>query len=191
MIERNQYHSYLVEVRSDRLGKFVRVLDRYYPGPPGPTKTKVLDLDPSGDFINRGEIGATVEFGPYKAQREAADRVRGLLSLPMPEASDMLGTEGEFDPWDLFPCLYGSYSGEFDKLAIEVLCELRDKTIRRGDLAAEMFREMLCNADLCEYGTSPRVCFATSYFAEVLPALIERWRAYAELAWGEPVTEVK
>lgn len=132
-----------------------------------------------------------MECGPYKAQREAAERVRALLALPMPENADMLGTTGEFDPWDLFPCLYGSYSGEFDALAIEVLCDIRDKEFRRDDLAAEMFREMLCTAELCEYGTSPRVCFSTSYFANLLPDLIKRWREYAQLAWGEPVTELE
>lgn len=126
-----------------------------------------------------------------KLYTEGAERVRSLLALPMPESGDMLGTVGEFNPWDLFPCLFGSYDGAFDKCAIEVLCEVRDCERRRDDLAADMFREMLCTANLCDYGTSPRVCFATTQFRKLLPALIERWRAYAELAWGEPVTESK
>lgn len=129
---------------------------------------------------------------PYmKVEREAASRVRELLARPMPENRDMLGCDGEFDPWSLFPSIYGSYSGDFDKLAIEVLCDVRDGTNRRDDLANEMFREMLCTADLCSYGTGPRVCFPTTDFAAVLPDLISRWRSYAESAWGEAVTETE
>jgi len=134
---------------------------------------------------------SVVELPYMKADREAAARVTALLALPMPESADMLGVEGEFDPWKLFPCLFGSYDGAFDKCAIEVLCEVRDGARHRDDLAADMFREMLCTANLCDYGTSPRVCFATTQFRELLPALIERWRAYSELHWGEPVTESK
>ena len=124
-----------------------------------------------------------------KLEREAAQRAQALLARPMSSDANMMGCEGEFDPWDLFPCLYGSYSSEFDRLAIEVLCDIRDGTHKRDDLSAEIFREMLCTANLCDYGTSPRVCFATERFGELLPALIERWRAYSVLAWGEPVTQ--
>lgn len=56
---------------------------------------------------------------------------------------------------------------------------------RRDDLGADIFREMLCVSDLCSYGTSPRVCFPTQPFKALLPALIEKWRAYAVLVWGE------
>jgi hypothetical protein len=125
-----------------------------------------------------------------KADREAAERVTALLALPMPESGDMLGSEGEFDPWELFPCLYGSYSSDFDVLAVEVLCNIRDMTWKRDDLASEMFKEMLCTANLCTYGTSPRTCFPSTEFKKVLPALIDKWRAYAEIAWGEPIAEL-
>ena len=128
------------------------------------------------------------ELPCMKIDREAGERLAALLALPMPESGDMLGTEGEFDPWEIVPGLYGSYSSEFDKLAIEVLCDVRDGTHMRTGLDAEIFREMLCTAHLCDYGTSPRACFPTTEFRELLPVLIERWRAYAELAWGEPVT---
>lgn len=123
-----------------------------------------------------------------KAQEEAAALVRAILARQMRENGDRLGVVGEFDPWDIFPALYGSYSSEFDKCAIDVLCELEDGERRRRDLGADMLREMLCVADLCDYGTSPRSCFPTSQFKQLLPALIERWRAYALLAWGDDWT---
>lgn len=119
-----------------------------------------------------------------KVDREAAEKVAILLKKPLPERRDMQDAEEEFDPWGIFP-IYGSYDSAFDDLAIEVLEELRDHRKNRDDLAAEMFREMLCNMHLCNYGTSPRVCFATSDFEPLIPALIEKWKAYSQMQWGD------
>jgi len=116
-------------------------------------------------------------------EKDAAKKVAELLALP-PIPSDGLYSIGEcFDPWELFPAVYGSYSSEFDELAIAVLEDIRDGTHLRDDLANEIFREMLCTSDLCTYGTSPRVCFATREFAPLLPKLIEKWREYASIKW--------
>jgi hypothetical protein len=121
-----------------------------------------------------------------KKDREAAEKVARLIALPLPADRHCLGNEGEFDPWGLFPSLYGSYNREFDDLAIGVLCDIRNGVSdgQRDDLAAEMFREMLCTSGLCDYGSSPRVCFPTEHFREMLPALIEKWRAYSQIVWG-------
>jgi hypothetical protein len=116
-------------------------------------------------------------------ERKVGDAVDALLTRP-PIPEDGMYSDGDcFDPWDLFPCVYGSYSSEFDDMAIEVLSDIRDKTYNRTDLAAEMFREMLCTAGLCDYGTSPRVCFPSAVFKEKLPQFIERWREYSKIRW--------
>lgn len=120
-----------------------------------------------------------------KADEAGAAFVREVLARPLPESPDMLGIEGEFDPWDIFPTLYGSYCSSFDQCALDVLSEIRDGHRKREDLGADMLREMLCTSNLCDYGTSPRVCFPTQQFSELLPALIEKWRTYAILAWGD------
>lgn len=117
-------------------------------------------------------------------QEEAAAKVRAIIDLPLPD-DGMLGFAGEFDPWEVFPALYGSYSSEYDQCALAVLSELQADTVVRHDLGAEMLREMLCRADLCDYGTSPRACFPTQQFRALLPELIEKWRAYAALQWGQ------
>ena len=122
------------------------------------------------------------ELWCQKVDREAAEKVAALLKKPLPSRDDMHDSE-EFDPWDIFP-IYGSYDSSFDELAIEVLDELRVNRKNRDDLAAEMFREMLCKMNLCNYGTSPRVCFATSNFETLLPAFIEKWKAYSSITWG-------
>jgi hypothetical protein len=123
-----------------------------------------------------------------EAERDAADKVRAALALPVPESADDCGTEGFFDPWEIFPCFYGSYSGAFDQLALEVLRRVRDRRFGPEELSHEMFREYLCRHNLCDYGTSPKGCFPTLAFDPLLPELIEKWAAYSLVFWGEDVT---
>lgn len=120
----------------------------------------------------------------YKQQEQKAlADVEALLALPTVPEGGMYSAGECFDPWDLFPALYGSYSSEFDDLALAVLADIRDRTHNRTDLAGEMFREMLCTRGLCDYGTSPRACFAAEGFKKQLPRLIERWREFSEIMW--------
>ena len=118
-----------------------------------------------------------------KLEHESAARVREMLTLPQREQPGMGPCDGEFDPWALFPAVYGSYSSDFDDMAIAVLTDIKDRTHKRDDLASEMFREMLCVLDLCDYGSSPRVCFPNSEFKEMLPELIEKWKQYSAAHW--------
>lgn len=124
-----------------------------------------------------------------KLEHEAVERLAEILAMPLPVTEHEIGSDGLFDPWDLFPQIYGSYDSEFDKCAIEVLSEIHKRKKVRSDLGAEMFREMLCTADFCDYGTSPRSCFSTSPFAEMLPTLIEKWKAYSLINWGMDVLD--
>jgi hypothetical protein len=121
---------------------------------------------------------------PWYLQRErkAAENLRVHLAKPIDEHNDM--DDGvRFDPWEIVPWLYGTYGGDFDRCAIQVLEELRDGEKHRSDLGAEMFREMLCRAGLCDYGTSPRACFPTQQFASMLPELIDKWKAFSMVQW--------
>lgn len=137
---------------------------------------------------------------PYyqKREREAAEKLEALLALPIDTDNDM-STGERFDPWDMFPGLYGTYCSTFDKCAIDVLTEILKFGVLtegeaghkvRDDLGAEMFREMLCTAGLCEYGTSPRVCFPSSYFRPLLPKLIEKWKAYSAAQWRANIADI-
>lgn len=139
----------------------------------------------------------TVSDWIKKSHKKAAQKVAAVMALKMPNATFntpnpsatcaedevFIGCVGVFDPWEIFPGLYGNYSSDFDDMAIEVLQELADRQANREDLASRMFREMLCNLDLCEYGTSPRVCFATPQFTELLPDLIEKWKEFSRVQW--------
>lgn len=72
-----------------------------------------------------------------RVDREAGEKIAALLELPLAEFREEIGSEGTFDPWELFP-LYGTYCSEFDECAIDVLTELQDIDKRRDDLGAEM-----------------------------------------------------
>lgn len=120
-----------------------------------------------------------------RVDREAADRLAAELAKP--DDDGMTDSGKYFDPWSLFPDLYGSYSSDFDECAIQVLEGLGEyDDPGRRDLGAEMFREMLCNRHFCDYGSSPRVCFPTGRVREMLPQWIERWKTYYERQWGQP-----
>ena len=119
-----------------------------------------------------------------REEREVTARLEALLALPMPEADDLVH-EGVFNPWRLLPGVYGSYSSDFDQCATDVLTEVASGEKIRGDLGAEMFREMLCTANLCEYGTSPRFCFPTPGFKPFLPEILARWKAYSHIMWSK------
>lgn len=128
-----------------------------------------------------------------KVDADAADKLRFLLAKPVMRSEDSWelddGEAGRFDPWDLFDhAIYGSYSSDFDDMAILVLDNIvngRWGSDHGEGLAHEMFREMLCCANLCDYGTSPRGCFPNGYTRDLLPALLAKWREYREVEWGE------
>ncbi|WP_395175567.1 hypothetical protein [Roseibium alexandrii] len=119
------------------------------------------------------------------ADREAAERVAATLAKPDPADEAEIGDDEFFDPWELFPAVYGTYDNAFDDCALDVLRELEAGEKNRDDLGAEMFREMLCTSRLCDYGTSPRTCFPTADFRPLLPELIRRWEAYRKLWWED------
>lgn len=120
----------------------------------------------------------------FQKDKDAAAAVARMLEKPAPPAGEeMYDHAAHFDPWDLFPSLYGTYSSDFDELALDVLTDVRDRTFHRDDLAGKMFREMLCTAGLCAYGTSPRTCFPTPEFEPLLPRLVEKWAEYARITW--------
>lgn len=108
-------------------------------------------------------------------EKKATQEIKEALNCPI----------DEYDPWDAFPLLYGSYSSEFDDMAIHTLENILNAKFDNEDLAHEMFREMLCNKDLCDYGTSPRTCFPTTSFKEILLLYIEKWKEYYKCQWDD------
>jgi len=110
------------------------------------------------------------------------------LTLPVCKSGsdEWFEAEGRFDPWEVFDCFYGSYSSEFDDMAIEVLEAIQRGQFTNEPLSHQMFREVLCHYGLCDYGTSPRGCFPDwgSGFAELLPDLIAKWKQYRDVEWG-------
>lgn len=118
----------------------------------------------------------------YQYNDDALNIFKAELLKPVADPSAN-SSDDIFDPWRPFEQLYGSYSSAFDDMALEVLTRLLDPTYEPETLAHEMFREMLCTLDLCDYGTSPRGCFAREEFKDILPELISKWREYYQMQW--------
>lgn len=109
--------------------------------------------------------------------------LKALLEKPVEE--DM--SVDSFDPWEPFQ-VYGSYSSEFDDMAIRVLTDIQDKRFDNHSLADEMFREMLCQLDFCDYGTSPRTCwwsYGDYKHDDLLTTYIAKWKEYYKAQWGK------
>lgn len=124
-----------------------------------------------------------------KLKREAGEEVEKLLARPDAPTQDDIGVIDEktdepeyFDPWDIFP-VYGNYSSEFDDVALKTLENLLAGTFEDKGVEYEIFREILCKKNLCDYGTSPRVCFPTTQFKELLPKYITKWKQYYKTQW--------
>lgn len=144
-----------------------------------------IETNPVTNAIYECAISELIERIEAGRPKKTIDIITAELLKPYWVEQYERGTEDVFDPWRAFPSLYGSYSRDFDDVAIEVLENIRDSRFGEETTAHRMFREMLCTADLCDYGTSPRGCFANWEFKAVLPALIDRWKIYRKMEWGE------
>lgn len=114
---------------------------------------------------------------------EALTRIRQFITEPLYDPDSPWDDNGG-SPWEaVFPVLYGTYSQEFDLVALHVLEGIRTRTVQDEQVAHEMLREMLCEQGLCEYGVSPRSCWPVPEFEAELPALIEQWRAWSAAYW--------
>lgn len=124
-----------------------------------------------------------------KTEAAAIRRLRTALNKPVPKTEDDT-SDDFFDPWDdLIDGCVGSYSLALDRLAIDVLKAVRDRTtydllVSERGLAAELFMHMLADW-LCDYGTSPRGVFPDPGILGMWDELIEKWDAYAAATWGE------
>ncbi|MBB5985975.1 hypothetical protein [Sphingobium lignivorans] len=117
---------------------------------------------------------------------EAMKRLKSEIAKPQLTERWQRGTDDVFDPWNIFPCFYGSYSSAFDDMAILVLSNMQERkwgSLEGENLAHEMFREVLCTFGFADYGISPRCCFPVGEFEELLPVLLTKWREYAEAEW--------
>lgn len=124
-----------------------------------------------------------------RTRREAKARLRAALNKPTPKLEYDL-EDVFFNPWDdLMGGTVSPYNSEIDRLAIDVLEAIRDRTtfeLLDGDrsLAAEIFMHMLA-VWLCDYGTSPRGVFPRLGLEGMWQELIDKWRAWADWHWSD------
>lgn len=119
-----------------------------------------------------------------------AATLQTILDKPLPADDSEIGWPDRFNPWsDIFPHIYGGYSSESDRLMIETLEAVRDRTtfalIDKHGFIIEFMLYVLAGHGLTEYGTSPRGGFPDLDIADQWQPLIDKWTAYAAVAWSD------
>lgn len=126
---------------------------------------------------------------PYeKFARMRRQKLEAALALPLPSNEFERGSEGFFDPWqNIVQGIHGHYSSESDDLMILTMEAVRDgKTfdlIEEKGFIIEFLLYVLSGHGLTEYGTSPRGAWPDQ--RDLWQALIDKWKAYREVAWRE------
>ena len=97
-----------------------------------------------------------------------------------------------FDPWELFPAVYGGYSSDHGEAAIEALERLLKvkEFLEPPSIGVELLLEMLCRQELGEYGTSPRYAWFPSDEPRdvmIMKAWLERFIRYENERWNKPM----
>lgn len=126
---------------------------------------------------------------PYeKFRRLRREKLLAALALPLPTCQDEVGAEGYFNPWyDILTNIHGGYASESDDLMIEVMEAVRDgKThdlIKEKGFIIEFMLYVLSGNELTDYGTSPRGAWPDQ--RDLWQQLIDKWKCYRDIAWGE------
>lgn len=117
------------------------------------------------------------------------EKLQAELAKPVPKTSKDIDS-AFFDPWDeIIEGISGSYNSESDRLMIGALEAVRDRTtfkfIAKEGFAGEFMLYVLSGHGLTDYGTSPRGAWPEHEIADLWDELIEKWKAYAAVAYGE------
>lgn len=115
-------------------------------------------------------------------------RLERALAKPLPVDSLSISTDN-FDPWeDVIEGIHGSYAEASDELFIAALESVRDRKtfdfIDQRGFAGELALYVLSGHGLTEYGTSPRGGWARPEIEDLWQPLIDKWKAYARIVWG-------
>ena len=130
---------------------------------------------------------AAVEAALARAA-DTRSKLEAALAKPLPESHDMISGD-DFDPWgDVIEGIHGHYAKGSDDLMIEALEAVRDGEtftfIDRKGFVGEFVLYVLSGHGLTEYGTSPRGGFPDPSIADLWQPLIDKWKAYKDIAWG-------
>jgi hypothetical protein len=124
------------------------------------------------------------EYHYEKIRDERFAELLALLRTDDPE-------ECSFDPWELFPAVYGSYSEDHGEAAIEALQRVLKVKEFSGPptIGVELFMEMLCTQELAGYGMSPRTAWLESggpQHVSIMKEWLERFIRYENERWNKP-----
>ena len=114
------------------------------------------------------------------------DRLIAELAKPV---EDLCHTES-FDPWgEVIRGIYGSYASTSDAMMIRALEAVRDRKtgefMDEHGFVAEFMLYVLAGQQFLNYGTSPRFGWPDESIADLWQPLIDKWREYYLIQWGE------
>lgn len=116
------------------------------------------------DILKTFEIDA--KFGYGGVSKEYVIRKAEILELLSDPDYDL----SEGDIWLAIECNCGGYNGYWDDILLKVIKDLRSENPeniflegKKYQNEVEIINYILCSADICEYGTSPRFCWLTDY----------------------------
>lgn len=121
-------------------------------------------------------------------REQVRQRVVAELAKPVDDPSHA----ESFDPWgEVIQGIYGCYASHSDVLMIGALEAVRDQKhsefMEAHGFAGEFMFYVLAGQDMLEYGTSPRYGWPTPEMADLWQPLIDKWREYYRVMWGEAV----
>jgi len=126
-------------------------------------------------------MGKIQESYPQRIKRETREKLEAYI------ASDPEDLE-QPSFWDILGIPKGTYNSAVDEHIIYVIDRMIPKPYAAfsSDIAkekgwpeeyVELIKYILCSAELAEYGTSPRGAWINHDLADLMPKVIERWRA--------------
>lgn len=116
-------------------------------------------------------------------------KLEAALAKPIAEPNET--SCDDFSPWgDVIEGIHGSYASESDDLFIGALKAVRDGQTfdfaKERGFAGEFALYVLSGHGYLNYGTSPRGGWWDEELEGLLQPLIDKWKAYAAVQWGDP-----
>lgn len=124
------------------------------------------------------------------SEQSLREMIEAALAKALPADNESLGYEDEFAPWrDIIEGIHGDYASASDVLLIGAMEAARDRStfdfIEKQGFAGEFALYVLSGHGLLEYGTSPRGGWPAPEIADLWQPLIDKWKAWYRIAWGE------
>ena len=117
------------------------------------------------------------------------ERLLSVLSKPDCKSEYDLGDPDYFNPWeDILHNISGSYAMQSDDVFIKTLEAIRDRnlySLTKQGFEYSLAVYVLAGHEYVNYGGSPTGGWPDDWCADLWDRIIEKWKAYYKIAWGQ------